>query len=149
MNIDLIAKAAADLRFIEHLTSEGGPYQLGLEDVTLGEFARRYAEWIERSNEGKPVETTLDDLADRVPNLDVPLQLLRRQRELAWESLEIAKPDREAALKEHRRLAVSKIIAAADTLEGFGIITPENADELRYAALDLHDDTPGKTSRLS
>lgn len=57
MNIDLIAKAAVDVRFIEYLTAEGGPYQLGLEDVTLGEFARRYAEWIERSKEGKPVET--------------------------------------------------------------------------------------------
>lgn len=149
MTIDLIAKAAADMRFIEYLTAEGGPYPLGLEDVTLCEFAQRYVEWGEHGKEEKPVEITLDDLIARVPNLKVPLQLLRRQRELAWESLEIAEADRPAVLKEHRRLAMSNIIAAADTLEGFGIVTPENADELRYAALDLHDDTPGKTSRLS
>lgn len=90
---------------------------------------------------------TLDDLAAMSVHFDVPLQLLRRERELAWESLEIAAEDRPAVLEEERNRSALRLIAWIDALGTFGLLTPENADELRYQVLDLRDDTPGATAK--
>lgn len=90
---------------------------------------------------------TLDDLAATSTHFAVPLALLRRERELAWESLEIAAEDRPAVLEQERDRSALRLIAWLDALESIGHLTPENADELRYQVLDLRDDTPGATAK--
>lgn len=90
---------------------------------------------------------TLDDLAATSVFFEVPLALLRRERELAWESLEIAPEDRPAVLEDHRRQSAVRLIAWLDCLQTFGLLTSDNADELRYQTLDLRDDTPGATAK--
>ncbi len=90
---------------------------------------------------------TLDDLAATSVHAAVPLALLRRERELAWDSLEIAPEDRPAVLEQQRRQSAVTLIAWLDALETFGLLTSENADELRYQVLDLRDDTPGATAK--
>jgi hypothetical protein len=83
---------------------------------------------------------TLDDLAATSAHFAVPLSLLRRERELSWESLEIAPEDRPAVLEEQRRQSAVRLVAWIDALDTVGLLTPENADELRYQVLDLRDD---------
>lgn len=83
---------------------------------------------------------TLDDLAATSAHFEVPLSLLRRERELSWESLEIAPEDRPAVLEEQRRQSAVRLVAWIDALDTVGLLTPENADELRYQVLDLRDD---------
>lgn len=90
---------------------------------------------------------TLDDLAAASVHFEVPLSLLRRERELAWESLEITPEDRPAVLEAERRRSATALIAWLDALDTFGLLTNENADELRYQVLDLRDDTPGATAK--
>lgn len=90
---------------------------------------------------------TLDDLAATSTRFAVPLQLLRRERELAWESLEIAVEDRPAVLEQQRRQSAVTLMSWLDALETFGLLTPDNAAELRYQVLDLRDDTPGATAK--
>lgn len=90
---------------------------------------------------------TLDDLAATSTHFAVPLALLRREREPAWESLEIAPEDRPAVLEEERNRSAIRLIAWLDALDTFGLLTSENADELRYQVLDLRDDTPGATAK--
>lgn len=92
---------------------------------------------------------TLDNLAATSVHFAVPLQLLRRERELAWDSLEIAAEDRPAVLEEQRRQSADRLVAWIDALGTFGLLTPDNADELRYQVLDLRDDTPGATAKDS
>lgn len=83
---------------------------------------------------------TLDDLAATSVHFAVPLALLRRERELAWESLEIAPEDRPAVLERERNTSATRLIAWIDALDTVGLLTPENADELRHQVLDLRDD---------
>lgn len=90
---------------------------------------------------------TLDDLAATSVHFAVPLALLRRERELAWDSLEIAVEDRPAVLEEERNRSALRLIAWIDALDTFGLLTADNADELRYQVLDLRDDTPGATAK--
>lgn len=90
---------------------------------------------------------TLDDLAAMSDHFGVSLQLLRRERELAWESLEIAAEDRPAVLEEQRRQSAVRLVAWLDCMRTFGLLTSENATEMTYQVLDLRDDTPGATAK--
>lgn len=90
---------------------------------------------------------TLDALAAMSDHFGVSLQLLRRERELAWESLEIAAEDRPAVLEEQRRQSAVRLVAWLDCLRTFGLLTSENAAEMTYQVLDLRDDTPGATAK--
>lgn len=90
---------------------------------------------------------TLDDLAATSAFFDVPLQLLRREREPVWEALGCSAEDRQAVLEDQRNLAAVRLIGWIDALAAFGLLAPDNADELRYQLLDLRDDTPGATAQ--
>lgn len=90
---------------------------------------------------------TLDDLAAMSVHFGASLQLLRRERELAWESLEIAAEDRPAVLEEQRRQSAVRLVAWLDCMRTFGLLTSENATEMTYQVLDLRDDTPGATAK--
>jgi hypothetical protein len=90
---------------------------------------------------------TLDDLAATSVHFEVPLALLRRERELNWEVLEIGPEYRPAALERERNTSATRLIAWIDALETFGLLTLKNATELRYQVLDLRDDTPGATAK--
>lgn len=102
---------------------------------------------LEKTHPDFASRATLDDLAATSVHFEVPLQLLRRERELAWDSLEISPEDRPAVLEQQRRQSAVTLIAWIDALETFGLLTSENADELRYQVLDLRDDTPGATAK--
>lgn len=103
--------------------------------------------YLAQQTQGFAKGATLDDLAATSTRFAIPLQLLRRERELAWESLEIAPEDRHAVLEQQRRQSAVTLIAWLDALETFGLLTSENATELRYQTLDLRDDTPGATAK--
>lgn len=103
--------------------------------------------WQAQQTQDFAKSATLDDLAATSVHFEVPLALLRRERELAWEVLEIAPEDRAAVLEEERNRSALRLIAWLDALETFGLLTSENAAELRYQTLDLRDDTPGATAK--
>lgn len=90
---------------------------------------------------------TLDDLAATSVHFEVPLALLRRERELNWDVLEIAPEYRPAVLERERNTSATRLIAWIDALDTFGLLTLKNASELRYQVLDLRDDTPGATAK--
>lgn len=90
---------------------------------------------------------TLDDLAATSVHFAVPLQLLRRERELNWEVLGTPLKDRPAVLEDHRNISANRLVGWIDGMRAFGLLTNENADELMYQVLDLRDDTPGATSK--
>lgn len=103
--------------------------------------------WQAQQTQDFAMGATLDDLAATSVHFEVPLQLLRRERELAWESLEIAAEDRPAVLEDQRRQSAVRLVAWIDALNSVGLLSPDNADELRYQVLDLRDDTPGATAK--
>ncbi len=115
-----------------------GPTQRFITDVEI---------WQAQQTRDFAQSATLDDLAATSVHFAVPLALLRRERELAWESLEIAPKDRRAVLEEERNRSAIRLIAWLDALDTFGLLTSENADELLYQVLDLRDDTPGATAK--
>lgn len=98
-------------------------------------------------NQENRLLVTLDDLAAKSSYFDVPLQLLRRERELNWEALEIPEEARAGLLKDQREIATIKLISWIDCMRAYELLNDENADELTYQLLDLRDDTPGKTAR--
>lgn len=83
---------------------------------------------------------TLDDLAATSVHFSVPLQLLRRERELAWDSLEIAPEHRRDVLERERQSSAIRLIGWLDALSTFGVLTPDNASDLAIQVLDLRDD---------
>jgi len=115
-----------------------GPTQRFITDVEV---------WQAQQAQDFAKSATLDDLAATSVHFEVPLQLLRRERELAWDSLEIAAEDRPAVLEDQRRQSAVRLVAWIDALDSVGLLAPDNADELRYQVLDLRDDTPGATAK--
>lgn len=110
-------------------------------------FVTGHQVWQAQQTRDFAKSATLDDLAATSVHFAVPLALLRRERELSWESLEIAPEDRPAVLEEERNRSAIRLIAWLDALDTFGLLTSENADELRYQVLDLRGDTPGATAK--
>lgn len=120
--------------------AEGGQtsFKISGHDVWLAQQARAFAS-----------TATLDDLAATSVHFGVPLELLRRTRELNWEALEIPPEDRPSVMKEQRSKAQVGLIAWLDALATMGLLTPENHAKLLYEVVDLHDDTPGKRTKNS
>lgn len=88
---------------------------------------------------GLAERAALDDLAETSTHFAVPLTLLRRERELHWESLEVTPEDRPAVLEQERRRSATALIAWLDCMRTFGLLTSENATELTHQVLDLRD----------
>lgn len=115
-----------------------GPTQRFITDVEV---------WQAQQTRDFASGATLDDLSATSVHFAVPLQLLRRERELNWDVLGTPTKDRPDVLEDHRNISANRLIGWLDGMRAFGLLTNENADELIYQVLDLRDGTPGATAK--
>ena len=84
-----------------------------------------------------PSRATLEDLAAISAHFQVPLSILRRERELKWDAFDVPPADRPAVMALHREKSLTGLIAWLDCMREFDLLTLENHQELVHQILEL------------